>query len=590
MTFTAPLGLLALLAVPAVLLLHLFRRRLPQRRVAGLFLWSGQRLAAAAGRRRARLLHSASLWLELLAALCAALWLAGPVLGGGAVRHLVVVLDDHASLGALVDGTGDGTSVRDRAVAAVTERTAALAAADRVTLLRTGPRPEVLLGPAALPAEADGALARWQPRQPGHDPLGTLDFARELAGATGEVVWCTDRQKPAAGPGVEVVALGAPRPNAALGAIRRHPVEGGEELRVRVLGLGGIAATTLRVDAAGRELLRREIAFAGGPVEVAAQLPPGTGELRLRLAAAADALAIDDEAWSLPAPVRRVLVCDLLPAEMRAALELGRALAAQRDWSPEVDPAAAQLVLARAPGRLRAGQVELCVQPGDGAREAWVGPFVIDRGHPLMDGVQLEGVAWVSGGAKLPGRLLVAAGTRVLCSEEEDGGGGRRVWLGLAPGAGNFARAPDWPILLANLLELARDEVPGVVDVEVPLGAEARYRRSLVAAAADTAPELVAPDGTRTAGQGLRTVGWLPRMPGRHSVRDRDDREIGAFAVRFVDAAVSDLSAAGSGIVPARERPAAAAGARPEGDLERRLLALLLALLVLADWWLLGRR
>ena len=36
MTFTAPLGLLALLAVPAVLWLHLFRTRLPERAVAGL--------------------------------------------------------------------------------------------------------------------------------------------------------------------------------------------------------------------------------------------------------------------------------------------------------------------------------------------------------------------------------------------------------------------------------------------------------------------------------------------------------------------------------------------------------------------------
>ncbi|MBL9077743.1 MAG: BatA domain-containing protein, partial [Planctomycetes bacterium] len=92
MTFTAPLGLLALLAVPAVLVLHLFRRRLPERRVAGLFLWHGDRLVTTAGRTRTRLLRTPSLWLELLAAVVLAAWLAGLSFGGARARHLVVVL------------------------------------------------------------------------------------------------------------------------------------------------------------------------------------------------------------------------------------------------------------------------------------------------------------------------------------------------------------------------------------------------------------------------------------------------------------------------------------------------------------------
>ena len=36
MTFAAPLGLLALLAIPAIVAIHLFRRRFPVRPVAGL--------------------------------------------------------------------------------------------------------------------------------------------------------------------------------------------------------------------------------------------------------------------------------------------------------------------------------------------------------------------------------------------------------------------------------------------------------------------------------------------------------------------------------------------------------------------------
>jgi hypothetical protein len=93
----APLGLLALVALPAVVILHLYRRRLRQRRVAGLFLFRADELTASAGRRRTRLLRSLSLLLELLAALCAALLLSRPSLGlTGQERHVVIVLDDSA--------------------------------------------------------------------------------------------------------------------------------------------------------------------------------------------------------------------------------------------------------------------------------------------------------------------------------------------------------------------------------------------------------------------------------------------------------------------------------------------------------------
>ena len=61
MTFTAPWALFALLAVPVVVALHLFRRRLRQRRVAAVFLFAGERLVTDAGRTRTRLLRTQSI-------------------------------------------------------------------------------------------------------------------------------------------------------------------------------------------------------------------------------------------------------------------------------------------------------------------------------------------------------------------------------------------------------------------------------------------------------------------------------------------------------------------------------------------------
>jgi hypothetical protein len=277
-----------------------------------------------------------------------------------------------------------------------------------------------------------------------------------------------------------------------------------------------------------------------------------------------------------------------LPEAVRGQVQLARALAALPGWRPEPDPARCELRFAAAPGPLRPGQCEVVIAPGDGQRQAWPGPFVFDRGSRLLDGVQLDGVVWVAGARALPGRLLIAAGAQVLCSEEDDGTS-RRVWLDLDAGAGNLPRSPDWPILLANLLEAARAEVPGAERADVELGQEARFRRSLFADAADRDPVLVAPDGSRLQGHGGRTIAWLPTAPGRWSVRDAQDRELAAFSVRFVDAAESDLAGAGSGEWPAPPLEGPAGSTRDAG-FERRLCALLLLLAVLADWWVLQRR
>ena len=101
LVFANPLGLLALLALPAVVGLHLFRRRFTPRPVSATFLWAPMDRAAHAGRKPAPLHRSPSFWLELLAVLLLALVLAGPRgCGGGDVVHAVIILDGSASMSA----------------------------------------------------------------------------------------------------------------------------------------------------------------------------------------------------------------------------------------------------------------------------------------------------------------------------------------------------------------------------------------------------------------------------------------------------------------------------------------------------------
>src|SRR5918996_3460114 len=114
MMLTAPMGLLALAAIPAIVAIHLFRRRFPVRPVAGLFLWQILRKTPEGGGKIARLPITTSLILECLAALALALILAGARISPtGVSQHLVVLLDDSASMGAV---NARGESARDRAV------------------------------------------------------------------------------------------------------------------------------------------------------------------------------------------------------------------------------------------------------------------------------------------------------------------------------------------------------------------------------------------------------------------------------------------------------------------------------------------
>src|SRR5687768_8613637 len=136
LSFANPWGLLALLAVPAIIAIHLYRRRFPRMAVAGTFLWGGETEVRDTGRTRDRLPLTATLLLELLAATLLALVLAQPRLGStGRVPHLVVVLDDSASMGA---ERGEAGSVRDAAVAEVEKRVGDLGRRAVITLVTTG--------------------------------------------------------------------------------------------------------------------------------------------------------------------------------------------------------------------------------------------------------------------------------------------------------------------------------------------------------------------------------------------------------------------------------------------------------------------
>jgi hypothetical protein len=586
MAFTAPLGLLALLAVPAVLALHLFRRRYRPRAVAGLFLFAPDALVASAGRTRTPLVRSLSLWLELAAAALCALWLAGPRLTSfGAPPHLVLVLDDSASMSARGN---DGVTFAARAREVVGAELRAAGGDVVVTLIVTGPRPRVLCGPQAPAAVARTSLQSYDPQRVRHDMAPALALATELAGERGTILFLTDDPNAVTPPGCAVRAVGESLDNTALVHARRVAVAGKERVLVDATAFAAapVATTlTLRRLEGGGTLLARTIELPPGRVaRFDLEVPAGTGALEVSLPG--DALAVDDRFVLLPEPLRPVSVAVRLPAATVAELQLGHALRALGS-AVRIDQPEADLEIVDA-GSEGPWSVQLVVAPGTEPVESWIGPFLTERRHPLLRGVTLEGVIWSAGRAAI-GRGLVFAGDVPLLGEETLGDR-VRIQLALDPARSNLATSPDWPILLANAVDLARARLPGAAQHNLRLGDPVTWRRR---PQEDAREELHLRDdaGQSTRGVGARVVTFDTWRAGMHRLL-RGETELARFAVNFVDARESDLRACGTAVRPAAPAPESdlAAASVARGEFERRWLALLLLAVAALDWWVLSRQ
>ena len=561
--FANPLGLLALLAVPAVVGLHLYRRRVPTRVVSAIFLWEGQESRSAAGRRRQPLHRSLSFWLELLAALLLALSLAGlRGCGGGRAEHLVLVLDGSASMSA----EGVIEEVRGEAAARVRR----LGRRDRVSVVVSGPTPRLLVGPGAPEAEALSALDFYEPGSGDHDLGPSVDLATELAGG-GAVTLITDAFEPEPWPvTVGVVALGQPAENLGITQASR-PTASQAFLELRSFSSRDRDAT-LRIRNHDRVLVERPVSLAAGATSShSLDLGDEPGPVFVELIVD-DALELDDALSLAPPPSRSLELAVDLDEDLQQHLGLlgGRWASLVPDARVSSEP---HLLLTS--GDVPSTPRTWVLRVGAQARRSVIGPFLVERGHPLLRGVSLQGVIWTHGSA-LGGRPLVSVGEHPLLVEV-DSEQGRRFELDLEPWSSTLHRSPDWPILLVNLAELRRASLPGPRATNLVVGEDFLWNQ--------------APEGSWTLDG--EPLAWRPELlvpgyarPGRHRL-ERDGELAAEFAVQLADPAESDLSERSSG-----ERVAEA----PPGELfaELSLLDTLLMLLALGlgcvDWFVLTRQ
>lgn len=185
LTLANPLGLWALLGIPVVIAIHFLQRKSIVLPISTLFLLEKTHRESASGRRFDRLMNSIPLWMQLLAILLLAWFLAEPrYQKPRSTQRVAFVLDSSASMEVF----------KERAIEKLQSRLPSLkgpASAIEFTVFESTPgRPRLYAGES--PEELIEAIRKWHPRDGLVDPSQALRLARSLVSQEGIVVYVTD--------------------------------------------------------------------------------------------------------------------------------------------------------------------------------------------------------------------------------------------------------------------------------------------------------------------------------------------------------------------------------------------------------------
>jgi hypothetical protein len=489
--FTNPLAFWGLLALPALTAIYWLRSRYRRYPVSSLMLWLDPQETRQGGTRVDRLITPLLFFLELLALTLLVLAAADPQIRlSQSVRPLIVVLDDSFSMNA----SGED-SPRHRAVRALEEE------------LNRHPRPSVrfLLAGDSMQAlgetahttpEALDRLRDWRCRSASSQLEETLAFASELGGELPLLLVLTDRSPPEdlSKGRVQWWAFGQPRANMAIVNAVRTPQEGAERCLLEIANFSDEPGeTSLVIDTGEPALEMQRSTLRLRPREtqrVILNLKEQTPVLRARLGD--DNLAIDNEVTLLPV-VGKPVRTDLRIEDKTLRELLDKALRSTRNAVMDKErPDIVFTDAAESPeDAADAWLVHLLVEKD---AVSYAGPFVLDRNHPLTEGLSLRGVVWGAGKTEeIDGSPVVLAGNVPLLIEAESLAHPRELLLRLRPDLSTLQDAPGWPILIWNLLQWRAEQRPGLRRTNVRLGEQA----VLTFATPRESVQLVHPNGTK---------------------------------------------------------------------------------------------
>jgi hypothetical protein len=484
--FLNPWGWLAALSLPALILIYLFRRQPRLKQVSSLFLWKWLKTPESPGPKLQKLQTNLLLLLQLLALLLLTLAVVQPALlhqTGG--ERIWVVLDLSASMQATdAQGRSAWEKAREKLLMEIKER---------------GPRAQwAFIEAKAMrrvrsfmeEADANRYLGELEPAESEDALPASLRFALDGVSKDEQIWVVSDRTGSAQGQDPRItrwLAFGSEQPNICWAGIdRQQPGEGGR-LSASLLLRGGGSQTVFiscrSDDGAGldkspqqsRELLLEPNRLA----TVTFELPPEaySRTMVLRIDAPRDALSLDNTIRVPPVRDRSISIrLDLKEGPLKEALEKAlRALPGVVMVSNNVSHIRIATALAEGSTSENASSPAVEAQAGttllfgplrsqnEGAESmALIGPYLIERHHALMQGVELDGIL-LGGVSQEPIQgihpPLVYAGDVPLFYQRKTV---REQWVWNADvQRGTLLRSEAFPILIQNFIERERLKLPG---------------------------------------------------------------------------------------------------------------------------------
>lgn len=464
--FSIPVAFIALLAVPLLAAIYFLRNRAKERQVSSLLLWLDVRQRWDGGQRIHKLQTPLLFFLELLAILLLVAAAAKPLMRvGESARPLVIVLDDSFSMLA-----GGEDSSRNRALSAIKSELRA----NRYHPLRfvlAGEVPQLLGEPPSSVEQAIKLLEIWKCGAPSAKLEDAIAFAFELGGNRARVLVVSDHApvQESGDSRLQWWAFGSSLPNLAFTAATRSARGDEERVLLEVSNLSAQSATANLIIESEASVKPQSFSLAANEARrITLNLKNASLPLRAKLGE--DALAVDNEVVLMP-DANKIVRVDLRlnDAKLRELAEKAIESSSQTRLSSE-RPELIVTDNTETPSDAEAWTLQILSEAG---ASSYLGPFVVDRTHPLTDGLSLGGVVWGAASSQIPGAPIITAGNIALLADI-DRNGRHELRLRLRPELSTLHETPNWPILMSNLINWRASVGPGVRQANIHLGGEAK--------------------------------------------------------------------------------------------------------------------
>ncbi len=153
----------------------------------------------------------------------------------------------------------------------------------------------------------------------------------------------------------------------------------------------------------------------------------------------------------------------------------------------------------------------------------YVGPFIQNKSHPLLNGIDMGGIIWASGkNEKIEGNPIISAGSIPLLTDIKKPHGQHHILLRFNPDYSNLHNTPNWPILIWNAINWRLSTSPGIRKFNYRLGENIDIITDLNNSK-QTTFSIIKPDKTTiNFNKSIEKFRYNPKQIGIYQVNDED--------------------------------------------------------------------